>query len=285
MSDLDHLYQQIVDTPHDNILRLAYADALAESGDDEHADFIQLQIEPDCPESRARAQSLWPSVGTRTVRAPAGWKVSKGGRKKLYVNLDYPTEWGWSYIRAYAANGFCDCWEADQRTWDRLGAAVRATNPVRELRLNCNQHLVYEGDDTFRFEREPDRLYSIAEVEEVRGRYRGPKPSDDIGLLHLLRNPGLVVSERLNRIRGRAADQEYGVKVFRQEGLSPLIVWQSPPRERRLEQMASFCESEGFPPGTRIAAAAWTTGGRANDFYRHDPRVRHYPPELTPQSA
>lgn len=165
MTDGDHILRAILDEPHDDLHRLAYADWLEENGQNERAEFIRLQLpQADRPGYNREILNRLASYG-RSLRALSllhrhrrewsGWLgpiFLKGRPADSQASLKVPPIWescGWE--RGFVARVTCTLSD-----WMDYGLAVVAQNPVRQVDLS-DRHPHVEGS-TFSWTSFPSSL-------------------------------------------------------------------------------------------------------------------------------
>ena len=149
MSTADALLRAVIDRPDDDLPRLAYADALDESGDTARAEFVRAQVElarrPDHDPARpaledrehdllAAHEADWLGELVGPARPPEPRVTSRalpGGQTRVttaYRRVPRVVEWGWDrgFVREVAADPF---------SLVELGPALFAAHPLIRWRV------------------------------------------------------------------------------------------------------------------------------------------------------
>lgn len=127
MTDLDALLAAIFANVDDDTVRLIYADALEESGDEFMAEFIRTMVNEATMEG-----DLW-EYGIEKIRITT----------KLDTGIAVRWQWAWGEsaadqsIRPIAVlvRGFIDSVICTSADWTRAADAILARHPVRKVRL------------------------------------------------------------------------------------------------------------------------------------------------------
>src|SRR5579871_2624721 len=130
MTDHDAFLRAILAAPADDAPRLIYADWLEEAGRPARAAFIRVQCALDAgPPDPARREPLVRHETALVLRHLLDWDREFAAAAGL--DLQGPGFWDWGWRR-----GFVDDFVCGARQWLAVGAAVRALQPVRQVKLS-----------------------------------------------------------------------------------------------------------------------------------------------------
>lgn len=121
MSDLRDLHRAILLDPYDDVARLAYADALEESGDATRAEFVRSGVRRNPWATRAAPEAWEPArVPARHFgTAPAGAAWQPGPPPRM--------------ARLYARRGLVDLWECSVEDFLACAANFFTRHPITEV--------------------------------------------------------------------------------------------------------------------------------------------------------